>query len=81
MTKRGISTMKKLKIKIITNARKNAVVEEEGTLRVYVNAPPVDGKANKLVAEVLAEHFKVRKNCVKILRGEKSKEKIIEIDM
>ena len=73
--------MKKLKIKVITNAKKNTVVEGEGTLKVYVNAPPVDGKANKVVAEVLAEHFKVRKNCVKILRGEKSKEKVIEIDI
>ena len=73
--------MKKLKIKVITNAKRNAVVEGEGTLKVYVNAPPVDGKANKVVAEVLAEHFKVRKSSVKILRGEKSKEKIIEIDI
>ena len=73
--------MKKLKIKVITNAKRNEVVEGEGMLKVYVNAPPVDGKANKVVAEVLAEHFKVRKNCVKILRGEKSKEKVIEIDM
>ena len=73
--------MKKLKIKVITNAKRNAVVEEEGLLKVYVNAPPVDGKANKVVAEVLAEHFKVRKSNVKILRGEKSKEKVIEIDM
>ena len=73
--------MKKLKIKVITNAKRNAVVEGEGMLKVYVNAPPVDGKANKVVAEVLAKHFKVRKSSVKILRGEKSKEKVIEIDI
>jgi len=73
--------MKKLKIKVITNAKRNTVVEGEGSLKVYVNAPPVDGKANKVVAKVLAEHFKIRKSNVKILRGEKSKEKVIEIDM
>ena len=73
--------MKKLKIKVITNAKRNAVVEGEEMLKVYVNAPPVDGKANKIVAEVLAKHFKVRKNCVKIIRGEKSKEKVIGINM
>ena len=73
--------MKKLKIKVITNAKRNEVVDGEGMLKVYVNAPPVDGKANKVVTEVLAEHFKVRKNSVKIIRGEKSKEKVIEIDM
>lgn len=73
--------MKKLKIKVITNAKRNEVVEGQGILKVYVNAPPVDGKANKVVAEVLAEYFKVKKNCVKIIRGEKSKEKVIEIDI
>ena len=73
--------MKQLKIKVITNAKRNEVVEGEGTLKVYVNAHPVDGKANKVVTEVLAEYFKVRKNSVKILRGEKSKEKVIEIDI
>ncbi len=73
--------MKQLKIKVITNAKRNEVVEGEGTLKVYVNAPPVDGKANKVVTEVLAEYFKVRKNSVKIIRGEKSKEKVIEIDL
>jgi hypothetical protein len=73
--------MKKLKIKVITNAKRNVVVEGEGMLKVYVNAPPVDGKANKVMAKVLAEHFKVRKGSVKIIRGEKSKEKVIEIDI
>lgn len=73
--------MKQLKIKVITNAKRNEVVKGEGTLKVYVNAPPVDGKANKVVTEVLAEYFKVRKNSVKIIRGEKSKEKVIEIDL
>jgi len=72
--------MKQIKIKVITNAKKNEVMEGEGIFRVYVNAPPVDGKANKALIEILAEHFKIRKSSVKIIRGEKSREKIIQID-
>ena len=72
--------MKQIKIRVITNAKKNEVVEGEGMFKVYVNAPPVGGKANKTLIEVLAEYFKVRKSNVKIIRGEKSKEKVIEID-
>lgn len=72
--------MKQIKVKVITNAKKNEVVEGEGMFKVYVNAPPVDGKANKAIIEVLAEYFKVRKSNVKIIRGEKSKQKIIEIN-
>ncbi len=46
-----------------------------GGLHIYVNQPPLEGKANKAVAEVLAEHFKVSKSKVVLIRGEKSKQK------
>ncbi|MBI4690468.1 MAG: DUF167 domain-containing protein [Nitrospirae bacterium] len=71
--------MKRIKIKVITNAKKNEVVAGD-IFKVYVNAPAVDGKANKALIGILAEHFKVRKSNVKIVKGEKSREKIIEIE-
>jgi uncharacterized protein (TIGR00251 family) len=49
------------------------------TLHVYVNAPPLEGKANRAVIEALAEHFKVKKSCVLLLNGAKSKTKTFEI--
>ncbi|MDD5773829.1 MAG: DUF167 domain-containing protein [bacterium] len=71
--------MKKIKIKVIPNARKNSVSEESGIFKVRVTAPAVDGKANKAVIEVLSEFYQVKKREVKILRGEKSREKLVEI--
>lgn len=52
-----------------------------GSLHVYVNQPPLEGKANKAVIEALAEHFKVSKSKVQLLRGEKSKQKTFEINV
>ncbi len=49
------------------------------TLHVYVNQPPLEGRANKAVIESLAEYFKVKRNCVRLLSGEKSKNKLFEI--
>jgi uncharacterized protein (TIGR00251 family) len=72
--------MKKVTVRIIPNARKTEVVEEESRLKVYVQAPAVDGKANAALIVLLAEHFKVKKGAVQILRGEKSREKIIGIE-
>lgn len=77
--KRNIIKAKQVKIRVVTNARKNEVQETEGLLKVYVNAPPVDNKANKAIIKLLAEHFQSKKGNIKIIRGEKSKEKIIEI--
>lgn len=48
--------------------------------KVYVTAPPEDGKANKKVIEVLSEYFKVAKSQVRIIKGEISRNKIVEIE-
>lgn len=69
--------MKRIKIKVVPNAKKDKVLEEEKRLKVYTTSPPVGGKANKAVIELLAEFFKVKKSEVKIIRGEKSREKIV----
>lgn len=50
-----------------------------GTLHVYVNAPPLEGKANQAVIESLAGHFKVKKSAVLLMSGHKSKNKRFEI--
>jgi len=71
--------VKIVKIKVVPNARKNEVLGEEGRLKVYVTSPPTGGKANKAVVELLAEFFGIKKGDVKIIKGEKSREKIVEI--
>ena len=72
--------MKRINIKVIPNAKKNSVCEEDGIFKVYVNAPPVEGRANNSVIEVLSEYFNVRKSNIKIITGEKSRNKIVEIE-
>lgn len=71
----------RISIRVKTNARRNEVTKlEDGKFLVRVTVPPVDGKANEKIIEVLAEYFGKPKRCVAILRGETSKEKIIEVD-
>lgn len=48
-------------------------------LKVSVNAPPVEGKANEAVQKVLAEAFGVHRSAVTILRGETGKRKTVHI--
>jgi len=73
--------MTKLNIKVIPNAKQNKIVEEPGRLKVYLTAPAVEGKANEALMEFLADHFKTKKNKISIIRGMKSREKVIEIEM
>lgn len=70
----------KVSIRVKANARKNEVKQiDPNRYEVRVTAPPVEGKANEKVIELLAEYFGKPKRCVTILRGETSKNKIIEI--
>ena len=68
-----------LNVKVIPNAKKVRIAEEKDMFKVYVKAPAIEGKANRELIEVLSEHFNVRKGSVRIVRGEKSNKKIIEI--
>jgi len=67
--------MMRLNIKVIPNAGRNKIVKEPGRLKVYLTAPAVEGKANKALIEFLAEHFKVKKSKISIVKGFVSREK------
>ncbi|HEY4612251.1 MAG TPA: DUF167 domain-containing protein [Bacteroidota bacterium] len=70
----------KIQIHVKTNARKNSVeVRDDGSLLVCVNVPPVEGKANAKVIELLAEHFRKPKSAFTIRAGKTSKRKLIEV--
>lgn len=71
-----------MNISVITHPNnKHPRIEEDltGVLHVYVNAPPLEGRANQAVIEALALHFGVKKNAVTLLSGHKSKNKRFEI--
>jgi uncharacterized protein (TIGR00251 family) len=48
-------------------------------LKISVNAPPVDGKANEAVIRVLAQTLSVPKANIEILRGETGRRKTVRI--
>ncbi len=69
-----------ISLRVKTNARKNEVRQlTDESFEVSVTAPPVDGKANEKVIELLAEYFDVPKRSVEIIRGLSSKQKIVHI--
>ncbi len=69
----------RLEIKVIPGASKNMLKDEGEGIKVYLTAPPVDGKANEALVKFLAKHYDVSKSSVAIIKGEKSRHKIVEI--
>jgi len=70
-----------IKIRVLPRSSRNEVVGEmaDGTLKVKLTAPPVEGKANEALVKLLAEHFSVPKGKIKITSGSTSKNKTIEV--
>jgi len=62
-------------------SKKGPSVEKTGedSLTVYISERPHDGKANAALIKLLSKHFNVSKSQVEIVRGEKSKQKNINI--
>lgn len=76
----------KISVKVIPGAKKEEVIDEGCDLlgmhhfKVKTSAIAEDGKANKAVIELLAKFFAVKKNAVKIISGEKARNKLFKID-
>jgi hypothetical protein len=68
-------------VKVKPNSKQQSIKEEpDGSFRVHLKSPPVDGKANEELIKLLAERFDVRKSQIRIKSGLSSRQKLIEID-
>lgn len=69
-----------INVRVIPRARQNKVtVDSDGTVRVHTVAAPADGQANDAVIKMLAKYYDVPKTSIKIIRGQTSRDKVIEI--
>ena len=70
----------KISITVKPNAKQEKVEPmPDGSYRVSVKAPPVEGKANEAVVAALAHYFSVPKSSVEITGGLRGKRKRVEI--
>ncbi len=68
-------------VRVQPRASKNEIAGIHGdALKVRLSAPPVDGAANEALVKFLAEIFAVARRDVRILAGESSRSKIVEIE-
>ena len=72
--------MLSLSIKVEPRSSKSGIVGPYGNaLKVKLTSPPVEGKANKELIEVLAKGFRIAKKDVEIISGQSSKNKVVKL--
>ncbi len=68
-----------LSIKVIPKASRNLVKAEGSGFKVYLTKPAQDGLANEQLVSLLAEHLKIKKYQISIIKGDKSRNKLVKI--
>jgi len=69
-----------LKIKVLPRSSKNELIQmADGTIKIKLKSPPVDGKANEELVKFLSEYHSVPKSLIVIKKGLKGKNKVVEI--
>jgi len=71
----------KKQVKVKPNSRQQKIEEQtDGSLTVHLKSPPVDGKANDELIQILSKKFAVPKSSIRIKSGLSSKTKLVEIN-
>jgi len=70
-----------LELKTIPNAPRDEIVGWLGeALKVKVHAPALEGRANDALLEFLAGKFGLPRRAVTLVRGDKSRHKVVRLD-
>ena len=70
-----------LRVRVQPRASREAVLGfRQDTLRLAVQAPPVDGEANDAVRRLLARALRVAPSAVSVVGGARGRDKVVRIE-
>ena len=70
-----------VEVKVITCARRQELSVEGSGLKARLLAKPIKGKANEELIALVAETFKVKRQEVRIVAGERDRRKVLSIPL
>ncbi len=70
-----------LNVRAVPRASRDEIAGRLGdALKVRIQAPPVEGKANAYIVKFLAKHWRIPKSAITLLSGETGRNKRLRID-
>jgi hypothetical protein len=68
-------------VRVFSGSKKNEIdqILGDGTIKIKLTTPPVQGKANKALVKLLAEILDVNQSQIEIIAGEKSRNKLVTV--
>ena len=70
-----------LAVRVTPRASKNEIVEvlSDGTIKIHLTAPPIEGKANEALIKFLAEVLGVSPARIEVVAGAGGRDKLISV--
>lgn len=70
-----------MSVRVIARASRDAIVNvmTDGTVRIRIAAPPVDGAANESLVAFLADVLDISKSRIAIVSGKSGRDKLISV--
>lgn len=70
-----------LAVRVTPRASRNEIIEvlSDGTVKVHITAPPVEGKANRALIKFLAEVLEVAPSRIEVVAGAGGRDKLISV--
>ena len=70
-----------LRVRVQPRAKRNALAGQmEQEWKLFLTAPPLDGRANQACIEFFARGLKIPQSRVRLVAGEKSRHKVFELE-
>ncbi|MDP2922456.1 MAG: DUF167 domain-containing protein [Candidatus Omnitrophota bacterium] len=69
----------KIKVKVVPRAKREAIEPFEDGFKIYLKELALEGRANKKLIEILADFLGTKKYNLQIVKGLKSRDKLVEI--
>lgn len=70
-----------IRVKVFPHSKRDEIVQvSENFFEIKVKAKPVMGEANKRVIEILSNFFKIPESKIRVIKGFRERNKILEIN-
>jgi uncharacterized protein len=67
-------------VKVMPNSKKLEIIKlDEKNYKIKLDAPAIEGRANSRLVEVLSDYLNIPKSSIRIVKGLKSRNKIVKI--
>ncbi len=70
----------KIFVKVKLRAKEARLIKIDDThFEIAIKEPPIEGRANQAVIEIISDYLKIAKSRISIISGNTSRQKILEI--